>query len=417
MPPRRRHAAGTAPIGSAAPQVETFVLDQSAIELSNEMCNKLEADGDLDVTSLAREHHPCPFQHPDSMKSFCSTLLMKMIGTKDSRRGQYARLACQLMIVWNNPIVVNGQEDSFVRRLHEVTQDAFESMNCNDKTAARGFAVTLGELYKANVISQRVLGQVMGTLLNDERHGGDKVEWACHIVDACSTALPGSFVEPFLEKFETLLKEEGQPLDAQTKTIATLTVDKLKKLKEEKSKVRPLSEAYTDLYADLHSVKSKILGETTSLLQKELDELRDAVDGTGEQLEETFQQRLRSSEDVLRDLNTELVALRQETSYLEQEVAARDELDKFCEYCLELNKGCLEVNVRVILQFTIQVSLHLNALGKPHGESLAILAKSLNTTFTEQLSKECVEIEKKLSPCTEAMNLLKDLLGCLQARR
>lgn len=320
--------------------METFVPDRQAFELCRELCQKLEASNEVDVKALAKEHQDCPLQHPDAMKAFCSTFLMLIIGAEDARRGLYARLACELMTVWSNPITHGGQEDFFARRLHEVLQDAFETMDGNDKAASRGFAATLGELYKANVISQRVLGQVMATLLlNDERHEDKKVEWACHIVDACGSSLPGSFVESFLVKFEELLNvsrdaatqeivKKGQPRieDAVTQEIVLKTVDKLRKFKEERQKVRPLCEAYTDLYAELHGVRSKIVGETTSLLQRELDDLRDAVEGTGERLEDTFQQRLRSAEDVLRDLEAELATLRQESDCLEKEVAAMDQL-------------------------------------------------------------------------------------------
>jgi hypothetical protein len=427
MPPRRRNTVG-AVNNSRGVQVETFVLDPKAVKFSDEMFNKLEDNRDLDVRALAQEHRQCPLQTHHDMKAFCSSFLMRMIVAEDTRRAQYAKLACELMIVWSNPITHNGQEDSFVRRLHEVTQDAFEAMDANDKEAARGFAVTLGEFYKANVLSQKVLGQVMGTLLNDERHEDEKVEWACHIVDACGTALPESFGRSFLEKFEALLTniEDGRPriIDAQTKKIAILTVDKLRKLKEERQKVRPLCEAYTDLYADLHAVKSKIVGETTSLLQRELDELCDAVDGTGERVAETFQQRLRSPEDVLKDLQAELATLKQETAYLKKEVAAKEEVDKFCEWCLELKEGRLGVKrddvdakEQEVLKLTSDVRCALNVLGKPHEDSLAVLAKSLNTKFTEQLSKDRAEIAKILSPWTEARKLLQDLLDGLQACR
>ena len=70
----------------------------------------------------------------------------------------------------HSPITtINGQDDSFVRRLHEVTQDSFEAIDVNDKSTSRGFFMSLGEFFKAKVVSQRVLGQVMGTLLNDEK--------------------------------------------------------------------------------------------------------------------------------------------------------------------------------------------------------------------------------------------------------
>ncbi len=48
MPPRRRGAVG-AGNNSRGVQFETFVLDPKAVELSKEMCNKLEANRELDV--------------------------------------------------------------------------------------------------------------------------------------------------------------------------------------------------------------------------------------------------------------------------------------------------------------------------------------------------------------------------------
>jgi hypothetical protein len=425
MAQRRRRDNVRLANGGRGVQVEAFVFNPSVNKLSSEICNKLEDNNrELNLKALAQEHQECPLETPSDMKVFCSSFLLRMIGAEDIHRGKYARLACELMIVWSTPITtINGQDDSFVRRLHEVTQDSFEAIDANDKATARGFFISLGEFFKANVVSQRVLGQVMGKLLNDERHEDDKVEWACHIVDACGTSLPESFGETFLQKFEALLtnKEDGQPhiIDAQTKEIVRLTVDKLRKLKEERQRTRPLCEAYTDLYADLHAVKSKIVGETTSLLQRELDELRDAVEGTGERLEETFQQRLRNSEDVLKDLQAELATLKQETAYLEKEVAAKDELDKFCEWCLELKeKKCDDVDAKgqEVMKLTSDVRSALSVLGKPHKDSLPILVKSLNAEFTEQLSKDRAKIAKILSSWIEARELLQDLLDGLQAR-
>jgi hypothetical protein len=294
---------------------ETLTMNQTAANLCKKMCNELEASADLKV--LAMDHASCPPPNVNAMKVFCSSFLTQMIGAHDIFRERYARLACELMTVWNNSIVTpNGQQDSFVRRLQELTQGAFESMDANDKKAACDFAMTLGEMYKATVITQRVLSQVLNVLLSDENYGDCKVEWACHIVNACGSALPESFVNNFLPKFEAL---RPRITNDETKKNVTEIVDKLQKLILQRLEVCPLSEAYTDAYADFHALRSKIVGETTSILQRDIDELRDAVEGSGERLEDTFQQRLKSTEDVLNDLKAELATLNQELGLLAEE--------------------------------------------------------------------------------------------------
>jgi hypothetical protein len=90
--------------GGPGDQIETFVFNPSVNELSSKICNKLEDNNaELNLKALAQEHQQCPLKTPNDMKVFCSSFLLRMISAEDIHRGKYARLACELMIVWTTP--------------------------------------------------------------------------------------------------------------------------------------------------------------------------------------------------------------------------------------------------------------------------------------------------------------------------